>query len=86
MNTQLPAPIVCGMFGGCAGLIFGNCQIFPVWVGAATGASVGCLMCMALCIADPIPLAQIVRPEQPVIVQHIHIYELSGAAKESPKV
>ena len=62
------------------GLIFGNCQIFPVWVGAATGGSVGCLMCMALCIADPIPLAQIVRPE-PIIVQHIHIYEIAGAPK-----
>ena len=85
MNTQLPPPLLCAMFGACAGLIFGNCQIFPVWVGAASGGSVGCLICIAFCISDPIPLAQIVRPEQPVIVQHIHIYELSGAAKESPK-
>ena len=89
MNHQLPPPVVCGMFGACAGLVFGNCQIFPVWVGAATGGSVGCLMCIVLCIANPqiirevrVPVGQIVHPEQPS-VQHIHLYEVSvsGAPK-----
>lgn len=91
MNTQLPPPVVCSMCGACAGLVFGNCQIFPVWVGAATGGSVGCLMCIALCIANPIPLAlpiAQVTQQTPTIVNHIHIYEIgtTGAPKELPKV
>jgi hypothetical protein len=81
MNQQLPPLVVCSMCGACAGLVFGNCQIFPVWVGAATGGSVGCLMCIALCIANPIPLAlPVAQVTQPVIVNHIHIYEI-GAPK-----
>ena len=89
MNLQIPPPFVCSMFGACAGLVFGNCQCFPVWVGAASGASIGCLMCIAMCIANPLPVAKIVEQKQnTIIVQHIHIYEIgsTGAAKESPKV
>jgi hypothetical protein len=72
------------MFGACAGLVFGNCQIFPVWVGAATGGSVGCLMCIGLCILDPIPVElPVAKVTQPIIVNHIDIYELgtTGAPK-----
>ena len=82
MNEQIPPPFVCALFGTTAGAIAGGCQIFPVCVGAATGGVVGCIMCIALCIAKPPPIAKIVFTKQePIIVNHIHIYELTGAPK-----
>lgn len=64
MNTQIPPPFVCGMCGTIAGLAFGNCQIYPLWVGAASGASLGCLMTVYLCILNPpIEHTKIIPPE-----------------------
>lgn len=74
MNQQLPPPVVCGMCGALAGFAFGNCQIYPVWLGAAIGGSLGCLMCAIMCIAEPVPVIT-----EPIVVQHIHIFE--GAPK-----
>jgi hypothetical protein len=83
MNQQIPPPFVCALFGTTAGAIAGGCQTFPICVGAATGGVVGFIMCIALCINDPLPIAKIVVTRQePIIVNHIHIYELSGASKE----
>ena len=82
MNGHLPAPIACGFLGTLAGLLGGGCtQCFPVWVGAATGASVGCAICVGMCFFEPLPVAKVVNRQEPVIVQHIHIYEIAGAPK-----
>jgi hypothetical protein len=90
MNPHLPAPIVCGFFGALAGLLGGGCaQCFPVWVGAATGASLGCALCVGMCFFEPLPLAKIAtrQGQDPVIIQHIHIYEMkSGAPKSYPQI
>ena len=86
MNTQIPAPIVCGMCGAFAGFTFGNCQLYPIWLGAAIGGSVGCLMCTIMCLFEPVPVAlPVALPvPPPTIVNHIHIYELAGTG--APKV
>jgi hypothetical protein len=86
MNLQIPPPFVCALAGATVGAIAGGCQTFPVCVGAATGASLGCAMCICLCFANPpegLPVAKIIQPQQ-TIVNHIHIYEMStGAQKDT---
>ena len=72
----LPAPLACAMLGSFAGLLAGGCsQCFPVWVGAASGGGLGCILCLLQCILVPIPVAKIASPE-PVIVQNIYILEV----------
>jgi hypothetical protein len=83
MNNQLPAPLVCGMCGALAGLFGGGFnQCLPVWIGAATGASVGCVICVCFCLFDvpQPPVAKIVRA-MPTVIQNIYIIEPTGAPK-----
>ena len=84
MYNELPAPIACGMCGALAGLFGGGfSQCFPIWVGAATGAGVGCLMCIVHVLMPertPLPVAQPVRVD-PVIVQNFFVL-YTGQAKE----
>jgi len=86
MYNPLPAPFACGLCGAIAGLIGGGFnQCLPVWIGAATGASAGCVICVCLFLFDvpEPPVAQIVRAA-PTVIQNIYIIEptsLTGAPK-----
>ena len=84
MYTDLPAPIACAMCGAISGLFGGGfSQCFPVWVGASTGAGVGCLVCVVYALMPerkPLPVAQPVKVD-PVIVQNFYVI-YSGQAKE----
>ena len=78
MYSPIPAPAACGMVGALAGFIgggFNSC--FPVWVGAATGCSLGCVMCIVTAFmperAVGLPVAQVVSHTAPVIIQNIYI-------------
>lgn len=78
----VPAPAACAMLGAFAGLLAGGCQCFPVWVGAATGGGLGCIMCLVQCSMESPgpPVANIAT--QPVVVQNIYVtYEVTGAPK-----
>ena len=78
MYYQLPAPLALGMLGAIAGLFGGGfTQSFPVWVGAATGASVGCAMCICMMLS-PVP---VVPEPRPVVVQNIYVTYVTGAPK-----
>lgn len=83
MYYQLPAPLALGMLGAIAGLFGGGfTQSFPVWVGAATGASVGCAMCICMMLS-PVPVP-VPRPEpRPVVVQNIYVTYVTGAPKDT---
>ena len=84
MYGELPIPIACGMCGALAGLMGGGfSQCFPVWVGAATGAGLGCLCCIVHALMPapkPLPVAQPVRADT-VIVQNFYLL-YTGQAKE----
>jgi hypothetical protein len=82
MQPHLPAPFACGLCGALAGLFAGGfTQCFPIWVGAATGGGVGCIICACQCFLLDIPMAQ-VATTQPVVVQNIYLtYEVTGAPK-----
>jgi len=84
MQAYLPAPVACAMLGSFTGLLAGGCsQCFPVWVGGATGASIGCLACLIQVLMPPktIPIAKTVSLD-PVVIQNIYItYEVSGQPK-----
>ena len=46
-NSPISIPIYLGTCGAISGLVGGGCtQFIPVWVGATTGASIGCIVCM----------------------------------------
>jgi hypothetical protein len=81
MYNHIPAPIACGMLGALAGFIgggFNNC--FPIWVGAATGGSLGCVMCIGIALMpEPLPVAQVVSNEPRIVIQNIYI--ISGNDK-----
>jgi hypothetical protein len=83
----LPAPAACAMFGAFAGLLGGGCaQCFPVWVGGASGAGLGCIICLVQCSMESPgpPVAKIAS--QPVVVQNIYVtYEVSGVPKDAIK-
>jgi hypothetical protein len=86
MYHELPAPIALGACGALAGLIGGGfSQCFPVWVGASTGAGLGCVMCIVSLFREkprPRPITSSPASVGPVIVQNIYItYEISGQAK-----
>jgi hypothetical protein len=92
MYPELPAPIALGMCGALAGLIGGGCnQCFPVWVGASTGAGLGCVICIVSLFREeprPGPITSVAAtsvaatPVVPVVIQNIYItYEISGQAK-----
>ena len=81
---SLPAPIACAMLGSFAGLLAGGCNnCFPVWIGAASGGGLGCILCLIQCACEPIPVAKIVT--EPVIVNNIYILEV-GQPKEAPTI
>jgi len=86
MNYDLPAPIACGFLGSIAGLIGGGCNsCFPVWVGTATGCSLGCVICVVHLLMPEPPRPQVqVRTPEPVIIQNIYITHISGEAKNIP--
>ena len=79
----MPLPISCAMFGAFAGLLGGGCsQSFPIWVGATTGASLGCAMCICAMMHKEEVAAPVVR--EPIILQNVYITYLSGDPKELP--
>ena len=84
MYGELPIPIACGMCGALAGLMGGGfSQCFPVWVGASTGAGLGCLCCIVHALMPErrsLPVAQPVQAA-PVIVQNIYVV-YTGQPKE----
>jgi hypothetical protein len=83
MYHQMPLPISCAMFGAFAGLLGGACsQSFPIWVGATTGASLGCAMCICEMMYKEKVTAPVAR--EPVILQNVYITYLSGNPKELP--
>ena len=71
----MPAPVSCAMCGAFFGLLAGGTtQCFPVWVGAATGCSVGSVICLFTAYITPsIPVA--------TIVVSPFIHEVTGHAK-----
>jgi len=82
MYYDLPLPVSLGICGGLAGLIAGEFnQIFPMWVGCATGSSLGCVMCIYMIIVP--------KPERgPVVVltsQNIYITYGAGQEAGQPK-
>jgi hypothetical protein len=86
MNTALPAPFAFAGIGALLGLFGGGfSQCFPVWVGAATGASIGCVFSVVICLKDErdsaLPVAQPVS-QGPVIIQNIYfVYDVNGQSK-----
>ena len=84
MQPYLPAPFACAVCGSFAGLLAGGFnQCFPLWIGAATGGGVGCLICLLQALMPPknLPIAETVSLD-PVIIQNIYVtYEVSGQAK-----
>jgi hypothetical protein len=95
-HSPLPVPCALGGLGAIAGLLGGGLnQCFPVWVGAATGGSIGCVLCIGALIKEE---AQPVRrisiggssgssrssgSSEPVIIQNIYItYEITGRGKD----
>lgn len=84
--TNLPFPICLGMCGALAGLAGGGCnQCFPIWVGAATGSSVGCVICMCAMAftEEPVPLSTKGATE-PVIIHNTYITHVYGQSKDIP--
>lgn len=92
MHNPLGVPIACGFFGSLFGLVAGCGECFPVIVGAGTGSSVGCVICILLCIFDSpekgLPVAKIASnlPVQPTLIQNIYIIDTrsTGAPKIIP--
>ena len=86
---ELPLPIGLCMCGALAGLVGGGCtEYFPVWVGATTGASVGCIICIIMA-AMPEPFRAPIVPRiqgstEPVVIQNLYITYVSGQAKDIP--
>ena len=82
MNYEIPLPITFGFFGALIGLLCGGCQAFPAWVGAATGCSFGCAVCVCQTFLPEFepPLEE---PVQTVVVENPCITNTSGEAKES---
>ena len=87
--SPVPVPIALGMLGALAGLIGGGFnQCFPIWVGAATGGSLGCAMCIVTLIIEEQRTAQPVisrsnMNSEPVIIQNIYlVYDIAGRGKD----
>jgi len=82
MYYELPTPISCGILGALAGLAGGGCnQCFPVWVGAATGGSLGCAICICMMCA-PKAATQPVITVEPIAINNVYIAYLSGESKD----
>ena len=90
MPYEIPLPIACSFCGVLAGLVGGGCnQMLPVWIGAATGCSLGCaLSIFFMCQPEPPARQAIVAPAPiatpgpiPVIIQNVYITHISGDAK-----
>jgi len=83
MYYELPTPISCGILGALAGLAGGGCnQCFPVWVGAATGGSLGCAICLCMIFAPQPVTAPVTSTTEPVIVNNTYVVHLSGESKD----
>lgn len=83
MYYPIPLPISCAMFGAFAGLVGGGCnQSFPVWVGATSGASLGCAMCICAMMYKEEVTAPVVR--EPIVLPNVYITYLSGVPKGLP--
>ena len=84
MYTQSHPPIsltVCGALSGLA--CGGSDQLFAFWVGAITGASVGCTICIYKVVTSEnsvIPRQDL----QPVIVDNTYIRHEYGQSKDIP--
>ena len=79
---ELPFPISLGICGALAGLIGGGFnQCFPIWVGAATGSSIGCAACIFFMV-----MPEASRPPihlgDPVVIQNLYITYVSGEPKD----
>ena len=86
-HSPLPLPFALGGLGAIAGLLGGGInQCFPVWVGAATGGSIGCVLCIATLIREETVVAQpvrVVHTNEPVVIQNIYImYDITGRSKD----
>ena len=82
MQYELPTPISCGILGSLAGLAGGGCnQCFPVWVGAATGGSLGCAICICMMFI-PKPVEPVTTTTEPVIINNTYVAYLSGESKD----
>lgn len=88
MYYLLPIPIPLSMCGAFAGLIGGGCnQFFPVWVGATTGASIGCILCICDA-AMPESFRQMTTEREaeaeagPVIVHNTYTTHVYGQPKD----
>jgi hypothetical protein len=87
MYYELPGPIAFGICGALAGWIgggFNSC--FPACVGAATGGTVGCVLCIISVwrqnVSAPPPVAVPIS-SGPVVIQNIYItYNPSGSGKD----
>lgn len=81
MYYQIPLPITCAFCGGLAGLVGGGCnQLFPVWIGAATGFPLGCAISIFL-MCQPEEPVQVETPQAPVIIENVYIAHVSGEPK-----
>lgn len=81
MYYEVPLPITCAFCGALAGLLGGGCnQVFAVWVGAATGCSLGCAISTFL-MCQPVQEQAQVQGQAPIIIQNVYITHVSGDAK-----
>lgn len=87
MYILLPPFIPLGICGALAGLLGGGCnQCFPVWVGAATGASLGCIisMCMMMMPEKQVNSSIQGMSQEPVIIHNTYITYVYGHSKDIP--
>ena len=84
MYTQSHPPISLTVCGALSGLVCGGSdQLFAFWVGAITGASVGCTICIYKVVTSEnsvIPRQDL----QPVIVDNTYIRHEYGQSKDIP--
>jgi len=83
MYTQSHPPIsltVCGALSGLA--CGGSDQLFAFWVGAITGASLGCTICIYKVVTLDKSVRLPIQDLQPVIVHNTYITHENGQPKD----
>lgn len=82
MPERIIMPCVCGFVGSLFGFLFSLYHAdlcLGLTVGAGTGGSLGCVLCVWSCIVNPnsekpLPIASVVGPiQEPVVFQNIHV-------------
>ena len=85
-------PVCLGTCGAISGLVGGGCtQCFPIWVGASTGSSIGCIVCMYVAaMPEPVTTHRSIEPRVihnylthiPLNAQQSNNAEIYGESKD----